>query len=141
MSPARPGVRVTGSLNPVAGRRAPARSRPTRATSGDVPVATILAAGPRVNAPRSGASASGFGITLANDGETAGAARLTTSPAATSGTASTTEAAWPPHPRTAPAVSPNMILRCTSRKNTMTGIAVSVEAAINPPQSVFWLVP
>jgi hypothetical protein len=94
MSPARPGVRVTGSLNPVAGRRAPARSRPTRATSGDVPVATILAAGPSVNAPRSGASASGFGITLANDGETAGAARLTTSPAATSGTASTTSGAW-----------------------------------------------
>ncbi len=46
-----------------------------------------------------------------------------------------------PHPRTAPAVSPNMILRCTSRKNTMTGIAVSVEAAISPPQSVLRLPP
>ena len=45
------------------------------------------------------------------------------------------------HPRTAPAVSPNMILRCTSRKNTITGIAVSVDAAISPPQSVFRLPP
>ena len=47
----------------------------------------------------------------------------------------------PAHPRTAPAVSPNAMRRCTRRKNTITGIAVNVEAAIRPPQSVFRLVP
>src|SRR5262249_22868383 len=45
------------------------------------------------------------------------------------------------HPRTAPAVSPNAIRRWTSRKKTTTGMAVSVDAAISPPQSVFRLVP
>ena len=45
------------------------------------------------------------------------------------------------HPRTAPAVSPNPIFRCTIRKKTITGIAISVEPAIRPPQSVFRLVP
>ena len=45
------------------------------------------------------------------------------------------------HPRTAPAVSPNAIRRCTSRKKMTTGIAVSVEAAMRAPQSVFRLVP
>ena len=34
-----------------------------------------------------------------------------------------------------------MIRRCTSRKNTITGTAVSVDAAISAPQSVFRLVP
>ena len=42
---------------------------------------------------------------------------------------------------TAPAVSPKAIFRCTSRKKITTGIAVSVEAAISPPQSMFRLVP
>src|SRR6185436_1072274 len=42
---------------------------------------------------------------------------------------------------TAPAVKPNAILRCTSRKKMTTGIAVSVEAAMSPPQSVSRLVP
>ncbi len=42
---------------------------------------------------------------------------------------------------TAPAVRPNAILRCTSRKKMTTGIAVSVEAAMSPPQSVARLVP
>ena len=45
------------------------------------------------------------------------------------------------HPRTAPAVSPNAIFRCTIRKKTITGIAISVEPAIRPPQSVLRLVP
>ncbi len=45
------------------------------------------------------------------------------------------------HPLTEPAVSPKAILRCTSRKKTTTGIAVSVDAAISAPQSVFRLVP
>ena len=44
-------------------------------------------------------------------------------------------------PRTAPAVRPNAIRRCTIRKKTTTGIAVSVDAAIRPPQSVYRLVP
>src|SRR5207237_1696546 len=42
---------------------------------------------------------------------------------------------------TAPAVSPNAIFRCTSRKKTITGIAISVEPAMSPPQSVWRLVP
>ncbi len=42
---------------------------------------------------------------------------------------------------TAPAVRPNAILRCTSRKKITTGIAVSVDAAMSPPQSMFRLVP
>ena len=46
-----------------------------------------------------------------------------------------------PHPLTEPAVRPNAIFRCTSRKKTITGIAVSVDAAISAPQSVFRLVP
>ena len=41
----------------------------------------------------------------------------------------------------APAVSPNAILRCTMRKKITTGIAVSVDAAMSPSQSVFRLVP
>ena len=45
------------------------------------------------------------------------------------------------HPLTEPAVSPNAILRCTSRKKITTGIAVSVDAAISAPQSVFRLDP
>src|SRR5581483_7016452 len=45
------------------------------------------------------------------------------------------------YPRTAPAVSPNAILRCTSRKKMTTGIAVSVEPAISAPQSMWRLVP
>src|SRR5581483_4233595 len=45
------------------------------------------------------------------------------------------------HPRTAPAVSPKAIRRCTSRKKTTTGTAVSVDAAISAPQSVWRLVP
>ena len=45
------------------------------------------------------------------------------------------------HPRTAPRVSPKAIRRCTSRKKTITGTAVSVEAAISAPQSVCRLVP
>ena len=45
------------------------------------------------------------------------------------------------HPLVAPAVRPKAILRWTSRKKTTTGIAVSVEAAISPPQSVLRLVP
>src|SRR5207302_7486756 len=45
------------------------------------------------------------------------------------------------HPRTAPEVRPNAIRRCTSRKKTTTGIAVSVEAAISAPQSVWRLLP
>ena len=45
------------------------------------------------------------------------------------------------HALTAPAVSPKAIFRCTSRKKITTGIAVSVEAAISPPQSMFRLVP
>ena len=45
------------------------------------------------------------------------------------------------HPLTEPAVRPKAIFRCTSRKNTTTGIAVSVDAAISAPQSVFRLVP
>ncbi len=45
------------------------------------------------------------------------------------------------HPLTAPAVRPNAICRCTSRKKTTTGIAVSVDAAMRPPQSVLRLVP
>ena len=44
-------------------------------------------------------------------------------------------------PRTAPAVRPKPIFRCTIRKKTITGIAISVEPAIRPPQSVFRLVP
>src|SRR5690349_22443447 len=36
------------------------------------------------------------------------------------------------HPRTAPAVSPKPIFRWTSRKNTITGMAISVEPAISP---------
>ncbi len=42
---------------------------------------------------------------------------------------------------TAPAVRPKAIFRCTSRKKITTGIAVSVEAAMSPPQSVARLVP
>ena len=34
-----------------------------------------------------------------------------------------------------------MIFRWTSRKKTITGIAVNVDAAISPPQSVCLLVP
>ena len=45
------------------------------------------------------------------------------------------------HALTAPAVSPNAIFRCTSRKKITTGIAVSVDAAISPPQSMLRLVP
>ena len=45
------------------------------------------------------------------------------------------------HPLVAPAVRPKAILRWTSRKKATTGIAVSVEAAISPPQSVLRLVP
>ena len=45
------------------------------------------------------------------------------------------------NPCTAPAVSPNAILRCTSRKKMITGIAISVEPPSAPPQSVFRLVP
>ena len=45
------------------------------------------------------------------------------------------------HPLTEPAVSPNAIFRCTSRKKMTTGIAVSVDAAMSAPQSVFLLVP
>ena len=45
------------------------------------------------------------------------------------------------HPFTAPAVRPKAMRRCTSRKKTITGIAVSVEAAISAPQSVLRLVP
>src|SRR5581483_8388489 len=45
------------------------------------------------------------------------------------------------HPRTAPAVRPKAIRRCTSRKKITTGTAVSVEAAIRAPQSVCRLVP
>ena len=45
------------------------------------------------------------------------------------------------HPFTAPAVSPNAIFRWTRRKKITTGIAVSVDAAMRPPQSVFRLVP
>ena len=44
-------------------------------------------------------------------------------------------------PLTAPAVSPKAIRRWTMRKKMTTGIAVSVEAAISPPQSVALLVP
>jgi hypothetical protein len=44
-------------------------------------------------------------------------------------------------PFTAPAVSPKAIRRWTSRKKMTTGIAVSVDAAISAPQSVFRLVP
>ena len=58
--------------------------------------------------------------------------------ASTTARATRSEAA---HPLTAPDVSPNAIRRWTSRKNTITGIAVSVEAAISAPQSVFLLVP
>ena len=36
------------------------------------------------------------------------------------------------HPLTAPAVSPNAIFRCTSRKKITTGIAVSVDAGHQP---------
>ena len=42
---------------------------------------------------------------------------------------------------TAPAVRPKAIFRCTRRKKITTGIAVSVDAAMSPPQSVFRLVP
>src|SRR5207302_8114646 len=45
------------------------------------------------------------------------------------------------HPRTAPWVRPKTIRRWTSRKKTTTGIAVSVDAAISPPQSVPRAVP
>ncbi len=45
------------------------------------------------------------------------------------------------HPLTEPAVRPNAMRRWTMRKNTTTGIAVKVEAAINAPQSVLRLVP
>ncbi len=45
------------------------------------------------------------------------------------------------HALTAPAVRPNAIFRCTRRKKMTTGIAVSVEAAMRPPQSVARLVP
>ena len=45
------------------------------------------------------------------------------------------------HPFTEPAVRPKAMRRCTSRKKTITGIAVSVEAAISAPQSVLRLVP
>ena len=45
------------------------------------------------------------------------------------------------HPLTEPAVRPKAMRRCTSRKKTTTGIAVSVEAAISAPQSVLRLVP
>ena len=45
------------------------------------------------------------------------------------------------HALTAPAVKPNAIFRCTSRKKITTGIAVSVDAAMSPPQSVFRPVP
>ena len=45
------------------------------------------------------------------------------------------------HALTAPAVSPNEIFRCTSRKKTTTGIAISVEPAISAPQSVCLLDP
>ena len=40
------------------------------------------------------------------------------------------------HPRTAPAVRPNAIRRCTSTKKTTTGSAVSEAAAISGPHSV-----
>jgi hypothetical protein len=40
------------------------------------------------------------------------------------------------HPLTAPAVSPPATRFCTSRKKITTGIAISVEPAITPPQSV-----
>ena len=40
------------------------------------------------------------------------------------------------HDFTAPAVSPNAIRRCTITKKIITGIAVSVAAAISEPQSV-----
>ena len=45
------------------------------------------------------------------------------------------------HALTAPAVRPKAIFRCTRRKKITTGIAVSVDAAMSPPQSVFRLVP
>ncbi len=45
------------------------------------------------------------------------------------------------HALTAPAVRPKAIFRCTRRKKITTGIAVRVEAAMSPPQSVFRLVP
>src|SRR5205809_5954 len=40
------------------------------------------------------------------------------------------------HPFTAPAVSPVVIRRWTIRKKMMTGIAMIVDPAITPPQSV-----
>src|SRR5262249_10358250 len=45
------------------------------------------------------------------------------------------------YPFTAPAVSPNMIRRCTRRKKMITGIAVRVEPAMSAPQSWLRLVP
>jgi hypothetical protein len=45
------------------------------------------------------------------------------------------------HALTAPAVRPKAIFRWTRRKKITTGIAVSVDAAISPPQSVARLVP
>ena len=45
------------------------------------------------------------------------------------------------HALTAPAVSPNEILRCTSRKKTTTGIAINVDPAISAPKSVCLLLP
>src|SRR4029453_14027005 len=45
------------------------------------------------------------------------------------------------HPLTAPDVSPKRIRLCRRRKKATAGSAVSVEAAINAPQSVFRLVP
>ena len=103
---------------------------------------TMRAEGGSVNAPRSGACASGCGITVAKPGggpcvEPAASAP-TDAPAISTATARRSKGS---HPLTAPDVSPNAIRRWTSRKKTTTGIAVSVEAAIRPPQSVLRLVP
>ena len=61
-------VRTTGSADPVAGRSAAARRRPTSVVSAEGSATTIRARGPSSNMPRSGATASGLGISGGNDG-------------------------------------------------------------------------
>ena len=114
----------------------------TRDDSAAVERRTIRAVGSSVKEPRSGAWVSGCGITVANAGGGPCVAladsATTTAPAITTARRRRREAA---HPLTAPDVSPNAMRRWTRRKKITTGIAVSVDAAISPPQSVFRLVP
>ena len=100
------------------------------------PVPCLALRGFGITDPKVGGAADRLGLTSA---AVPTLTAQTVTPAHARSTA--TREATATQPRTAPAVSPNAIFRCTRRKKTTTGIAVSVDAAMSPPQSMFVLVP